>query len=146
MTAAAKQRLAAVVAILVAVGALAWLSWGNLGENLVYYWSPSEVVGNASKAAGATVRLGGLVVPGSFDAAKCDPGCTFRVTDGREEVTVVSEGLPPQMFREGQGVVVEGVYGEDGVFRTDRIMVKHSNEYQAPQEGEMPDVATLEVE
>lgn len=143
MTESTKRQLFGLVALLVAGGALAGLAWGNLGENLVYYWSPSELVARKDAALGVTVRLGGMVVPGSFDLTKCNPGCTFVVTDGKSEVTVQSEGMPPQMFREGQGVVVEGTTDKTGVFHTDRIMVKHSNEYQPPKEGEKPSAATL---
>jgi cytochrome c-type biogenesis protein CcmE len=128
--------IAAVGLGLLALGAI---SYGNLGENLVYYWSPTELVQKGEVAQGATIRLGGLVVPGTFDAEKCNPGCTFRITDGTTEVSVATEGLPPQMFREGIGVVVEGTMN-GSVFETDRVMIKHSNEYRAPEDGKMPDV------
>jgi cytochrome c-type biogenesis protein CcmE len=134
------RRFAGGFAILLAASALVGLSYGNLGQNLVYYWSPTELHANADKAVGATVRLGGLVVPGTFDMKKCNPGCNFRVTDGQNEVLVESTGLPPQMFREGIGVVVEGQY-DGAVFHTDRVMVKHSNEYRAPEDGKEPDFA-----
>ena len=58
---------------------------------------------------------------------------TFDVTDGNKTVSVDSSSNPPAMFREGIGVVVEGKLGGDGVFRSERVMVKHSNEYQAPE-------------
>jgi cytochrome c-type biogenesis protein CcmE len=144
MTESTKRQLYGLVAILVMLGALAGVAWSNLGENLVYYWSPSELVAKAEAAQGVTVRLGGQVVPGSFDLKACNPGCTFKVTDGKAEVTVRSEGMPPQMFREGQGCVVEGTTDKDGVFHTDRIMVKHSNEYRPPETGQKPSELTLD--
>ena len=135
MTDAMRKRLFGVVAILVAAIGLGIVMFADLGENLVYYWSPTEL--RAQENAGeATVRLGGLVVPGSIDH---DPGAStlrFEVTDGTTTVSVHSDGNPPQMFREGIGVVVEGQLQPDGVFHTDRVMVKHSNEYEAPGEGE----------
>lgn len=137
------SRLFAVGAVTVAVGALAWVSMSNLGENLVYYWSPTELQAKHAEAVGRTVRLGGLVVPGTFDLTKCNPGCTFAITDGQTNVDIASSGLPPQMFREGQGVVVEGSLEGDGKFHTDRIMVKHSNEYKAPAPGDKPKPDTL---
>lgn len=144
MTELWKRRLFGLGAILVVVAMLVGLSFGNLGQNVVYYWSPTELVQKRDEAQGQTVRLGGLVMPGTFDLAACDPGCSFRITDGRTEVAVETEGVPPQMFRAGIGVVVEGQLHGD-VFRTDRVMIKHSNEYQAPEGGEKPDMAaTLE--
>ena len=58
----------------------------------------------------------------------------FQITDGKQTVPVRATGAPPQMFREGIGVVVEGTVTESGTFETDRLMVKHSNEYKAPDE------------
>jgi cytochrome c-type biogenesis protein CcmE len=143
MTESSKRQIFGVIAIAVALAGLAGITWGNLGQNLVYYWSPTELVAKGEAAEGVTVRLGGMVVPGSFDLAACNPGCTFKVTDGKSEVVVKSEGMPPQMFREGQGCVVEGTADKAGVFHTDRIMVKHSNEYRPPKDGEMPGQGTL---
>lgn len=126
-----KRRLIGALVVLLAGALLAWAVVGNLGNNIVYYWSPTELVAKGDAAQGATVRLGGLVVPGSFDLSKCTPGCAFRITDGKTEVAVETEGLPPQMFRAGIGVVVEGRL--DGqVFHTDRVMIKHDNQYKAP--------------
>ena len=137
-------------ALVVASGMLAGVVWGlgGLSENLVYYWSPTELVQAGDKAYSATVRLGGMVEPGSVDWDKDQSRLAFRVTDGSTVVSVVSTGAPPQMFREGIGVVVEGEYAEDGVFHTDRVMVKHSNEYRAPHDGEHPEQVfqTLVVE
>ena len=135
--------LAAVTAVLIAGGALVWISAGNLGENLVYYWSPTELNGAGDKAAGATVRLGGLVQPGSVDWDPDSQRLSFRISDGTEEVRVVSNGSPPQMFREGIGVVVEGQLQGADVFHTDRVMVKHSNEYRAPDDAQMPSVEEM---
>lgn len=127
----AKRRMIGALVVVMAGALLAWAVIGNLGNNIVYYWSPTELAEKGASAQGATVRLGGLVVPGSFDLSKCSPGCAFRVTDGKTEVAVETEGLPPQMFRAGIGVVVEGsLQGE--VFHTDRVMIKHDNQYKAP--------------
>lgn len=142
MTAEARNRLIAIGAILVAGGALAWIAFGNIGDNLVYYWKPSEMVAQGDKAYGATIRLGGVVVPGSVVWNPEHSALTFQVADTRlptaTKVSVKSEQTPPQMFREGIGVVVEGTYAADQVFRTNRLMVNHSNEYRAPTDGGMP--------
>jgi cytochrome c-type biogenesis protein CcmE len=136
-----KNKIGAFVALLVAGGALAFLAVGDLGENLVYYWSPTEMMAQKEKAVGATIRLGGMVEPGSLQPE----GTTlkFKVTDGGATVPVVSSGVPPQMFREGIGVVVEGTLASDGTFKCSRMMVKHDNEYRAPHEGEKPSLETL---
>ncbi|MFO0597533.1 MAG: cytochrome c maturation protein CcmE [Myxococcaceae bacterium] len=138
-----RNRLIALGAILVAGGALTWIAFGNIGENLVYYWKPSEMVAQGQKAYGATVRLGGVVVPGSVQWNSEHTIVSFQVADSHAptavKVNVRSEQTPPQMFREGIGVVVEGAYSADLVFRTNRLMVNHSNEYRAPTDGGMPD-------
>ena len=99
---------------------------------MVYYLSASELLDPQGPAAtGATVRLGGMVRPGDEDGWREQLPLRFYVTDGQSTVKVSSTGAAPQMFREGIGVVVEG-YLDDGVFHTDRVMVKHNNEYRVP--------------
>jgi cytochrome c-type biogenesis protein CcmE len=143
MTAEARNRLVAIGAILVAAGALGWIAFGNIGENLVYYWKPGEMLAQGDRAYGATIRLGGVVVPGSISWNAEHTGLTFEVADTHlptaPKVKVKAEQTPPQMFREGIGVVVEGTFAADQVFRTNRLMVNHSNEYRAPHDGGMPE-------
>lgn len=144
-----RNRLVAVGAILVAGGALAWIALGNMGDNLVYYWKPSEMQAQGDKAYGATVRLGGVVVPGSVSWNTEHTTITFSVADshapGAAHVKVVAHETPPQMFREGIGVVVEGSLQRDNTFKTNRLMVNHSNEYKAPHDGGMPEGAWKET-
>lgn len=108
-----------------AVGALAVV---GLGEAAVYYRTPTEVLEQPT-AAGERLRLGGLVLPGSVRS----DGTTvrFELSDGVTGVAVVHRGDPSGVFQEGQGAVVEGVLDADGSFRSDLVMVKHSNEYTA---------------
>ena len=138
-----RRRVVTVVAIAVVLGVLAFLAFGGLGENLVYYWSPSELVASGDDAMGATVRLGGLVAPGSVD--RSDDGLTLRfaVTDGKAQVPITTKSVPPAMFREGIGVVVEGSLAKNGEFQTQRLLVKHDNEYRAPEDGEELDVEKM---
>lgn len=138
MTSIAKRRLMLVAALTVAGGALAFISFGTMGENLVYYWDPSQLVAAGDKAYGASVRLGGVVKPGSLDWKQTEGHLRFEVTDSKQTVQVHATGAPPQMFREGIGVVVEGTLSKSGVFEADRLMVKHSNEYRAPVAGQAP--------
>ena len=122
------------IAVIAAV--LVFLAVGGIGENLVYYWSPSELVSAGDEAYGATVRLGGLVAPGTVVRGADGLDLRFAVTDGNEQVAVHARAVPPAMFREGIGVVVEGRLSRDGVFETKRLMVKHDNQYQPPSEGD----------
>ena len=138
-----RRRLFAVVAVLVALGAMGYIAAGGIGSNLVYYWSPSEVREAGREAVGASVRLGGLVEPGSIERSSDGLTLRFAVTDGKSSVPVTAESVPPAMFREGIGVVVEGTMGDDGTFQTQRLMVKHDNQYQAPGEGEEFDVEEM---
>ena len=139
MTPQARNRLLAVGALLVAAGGLAFIAMGNIGENLVYYWSPKEVLANGDKAYGPTIRLGGVVRAGSVQWDSDHTHLSFEVADSMAPdahvVKVVATEVPPQMFREGIGVVVEGTYAPSQVFTSNRLMVNHSNEYRAP-EGE----------
>ncbi|MDQ1349031.1 MAG: cytochrome c-type biosis protein CcmE [Acidobacteriota bacterium] len=138
-----RHRLLAIGAILIAAGTFGFLALGGLGKSLVYYWSPSELRAHGGKAEGATIRLGGLVAPGSIETGEGGLGLKFRMTDGTETVTVFTTAVPPAMFREGIGVVVEGALQADGTFATDRLMIKHDNEYQAPGKGDSRSVKQL---
>ena len=138
-----RRRVVTVVALAVVVGVLAFLAFGGLGENLVYYWSPSELLDSGDKALGATVRLGGLVAPGSVVRSEDGLTLRFAVTDGKNQVPISTKSVPPAMFREGIGVVVEGSLLENGEFETQRLLVKHDNQYQAPGEGENLDMAEM---
>jgi cytochrome c-type biogenesis protein CcmE len=109
--------------------ALGWVAWRGLGDSLVYYRTPTEVVREV--AADERVRLGGYVEPGTLRQGS--DGVRFIVSDGATRITVVGSGGVPSLFREGQGVVVEGRYGQDGLFRADTILVKHDAEYRPPE-------------
>lgn len=113
-----------------------WLMFGGLEKNIVFFLTPAELLAKGDAGVGVPVRLGGQVKPGSvqWDAKTLD--LRFTVTDGDREVQVRSTGAPPQMFRDGMGVIVEGRYGSGGVFDATNLMVKHSNEYRAPAPGE----------
>ena len=126
-----QRRMALLGALVVAGSALAFIAFGNIGENLVYYWNPSQL----REAGDKSIRLGGVVKDGTVDWNPDASELEFVVSDGSEEVAVHCSGAPPQMFRAGIGVVVEGTMTKTGVFESSRLMVKHSNEYKAPKEG-----------
>ena len=115
-----------------------YLIYGGLDSNIVYFLTPAELQAKGPEAVGTAVRLGGMVVPGSvkWDADALD--LRFVMSDNTSKVTVHSRKAPPQMFKEGMGVVVEGKLNRNGVFESSNVMVKHSNEYKAPHPGEKP--------
>jgi cytochrome c-type biogenesis protein CcmE len=116
------------------LGSLGWLAGSGLTGSLVYYETPSDLL--ARSPGGERVRLGGLVEPGSVQ--EVPGGVRFVVTDGTHELAVSERGGVPSMFQAGRGVVVEGVYGADGVFHGDTVMVKHDNVYRPPAPGATP--------
>ena len=104
----------------------------NLRDNLVYYRIPSEVRDNPAAIEAGRFRLGGQVVPGTV--VDDGTGVRFDVTDGIATVTVVHQGAPQQLFREGIGVVVEGTW--DGtVFSSDSMIIKHDEQYRTEDGG-----------
>jgi len=130
-----RSRLFLLVALGVAAIAFGVIATTGISRNLVYYWSPSDITHAGDKAYGATIRLGGQVAPGSIRMGNGSL-TDFDVTDRKTTVHVKASGIPPQMFREGIGVVVEGTMVRPGYFQSDRLMVSHNNEYRAPKDGE----------
>jgi cytochrome c-type biogenesis protein CcmE len=118
------------------VAVFAWLLFGGLEKNVVFFLTPKELLAKGRDGMDVPVRLGGQVKPGTtkWDAKTLD--LSFTVTDGAGDIMVKSTGAPPQMFRDGMGVVVEGRFASSGVFQATNLMVKHSNEYRAPKPGE----------
>ena len=117
---------------------------GGIGENLVYYWGPTELKQAGAKAVGATIRLGGLVADGSIRQGEGASGVEFDVVDRKGGLSHVKcSGVPPQMFRERIGVVVEGTLTSAGHFQGHRLMVSHGNEYRAPGEREEIEIDKL---
>jgi cytochrome c-type biogenesis protein CcmE len=121
-------------AVIVAV--FSWLIFGGLEKNVVFFLTPDELLAKGPEGINVPVRLGGLVKPESVKWNSETLDLRFTVFEGDGEIAVQSTGAPPQMFRDGMGVIVEGRYGADGLFHASSLMVKHSNEYRAPAEGE----------
>ncbi|MEP6989352.1 MAG: cytochrome c maturation protein CcmE [bacterium] len=127
-----------IVGLVVIVAAFAYLIYGGLDKNVVYFLTPKELLAKGTDGVDVPVRLGGQVKPGSVKWNDASLDLNFVVTDGKGEIPVHSRGAPPQMFRDGMGVVVEGRYHGDGVFSSTNLIVKHSNEYRPPKPGETP--------
>lgn len=127
-----------ILGLAVIIGAFGWLLFGGLDKNVVFFLTPVELLAKGTDAVDRPVRLGGQVKPGSVKWDEATLDLRFTVTDGSGDVQVHSTGSPPQMFRDGMGVVVEGRFGADSLFRASSLMIKHSNEYRAPAEGQRP--------
>lgn len=140
-----RRRTRRFVILAVAVAAIAFLAIaaGGINDNLVYYWTPTDLRAAGDKAYGATIRLGGMVAPGSVRHHTGTTGVEFDVQDANAVVHVKSSGVPPQMFRDGIGVVVEGTMTRDGSFESRRLMVSHNNEYRAPKAGHPVDAKEM---
>ncbi|MBI5299484.1 MAG: cytochrome c maturation protein CcmE [Deltaproteobacteria bacterium] len=127
-----------VLAILVILGGLSVLFFGKLESNIVYFVTPTELLAKGDLAYEKPVRLGGTVKKGSIEWDPQAISLKFLLTDGSKEIPVASHSTPPQMFQDDMGVVVEGKLFRNDSFQADRLMVKHSNEYRPPKEGEKP--------
>ncbi|HZU13749.1 MAG TPA: cytochrome c maturation protein CcmE [Chloroflexota bacterium] len=128
---------ALIVGGLVIAAALAFILYQGLSNNLVYYITPSELLARGAAAQGQDFRLGGQVRPGSVHVSHGMHTVTFILQDPRGAVHVISEGIPPPMFRAGAGVVVEGIYRGD-IFNATTLMVKHCATYRPPTPGTVP--------
>jgi len=138
-----QKKVFAIGALAVASGAFLAITAGGIGKNLVYYWGPTELRQAGNKSVGATIRLGGQVAKGSLVQKPGVAAIEFDVADGKESVHVKSAGVPPQMFREGIGVVVEGTMTKAGHFESQRLMVSHGNEYRSPDDPQKADMKSL---
>ena len=103
-----------------------------LDDNLVFFHSPTQIVEKKPPTT-QRLRVGGLVTPGSVVKAPDGLTTTFTVTDMRATLKVTYRGQLPDLFREGQGVVAEGVLGADGVFVAREILAKHDETYMPPE-------------
>ncbi len=98
-----------------------------LSEQVTFFRTPSDLV-NVIPNESSRVRLGGVVVEGSVDSSSGD-GVTFAVEDANAALKVRYAGILPDLFREGQGIVAEGIMGPDGTFSADTVLAKHDETY-----------------
>ncbi|MGU9978023.1 MAG: cytochrome c maturation protein CcmE [Candidatus Oxydemutatoraceae bacterium WSBS_2016_MAG_OTU14] len=133
MTQRQKHRLAFVLLLLTAFSVAAMLVVYALGQNLLYFYTPSQVAQGESPVQ-RDFNVGGLVVAGSVKHAGTE--VQFDITDTQRIVTVVYNGILPDLFREGQGIVATG-RAEGKVFRAARVLAKHDENYMPPEVAEM---------
>jgi cytochrome c-type biogenesis protein CcmE len=128
-----RRRLWIVIMAMMLLTVAAGLILTAFRDSIVFFYTPSEVAGK-HVPAGRAMRIGGLVEDGSVDRA----GNTirFRVTDMKSSLPVTYKGILPDLFREGQGVVAEGMLGSDGVFQARQVLAKHDETYMPPEVAE----------
>lgn len=126
-----QRRMVMVLVLVGGVGLAVGLGLEAFRNNLLYFISPSQVV--AGKApVGRTFRLGGLVKKGSVHRKKGSLKVRFVLTDFAHKVTVVYDGVLPDLFREGQGIVASGRLNSHGVFVASEVLAKHDSTYMPP--------------
>ncbi len=125
----------------VIAAAIIGASFLAINENSVYFFTPAEAVAKASTLQDQSIKVGGMVVPGSQQWTAETLDLRFTLSDLKgAEIKVQHKGTPPDMFKEGSGVVVEGrinLAGNEMISRN--LMVKHSEEYKTPHAGESID-------
>lgn len=121
-----QKRLAVIAGLGVVLALAAALVLTALRDQIVFFYSPTEI-GARQVEPGQPIRLGGLVKDGSWTRDGQDN--TFIVTDGASEIEAHYQGILPDLFREGQGVVAEGAIGPDGAFKASNVLAKHDENY-----------------
>jgi len=130
-----KRRMMVILVAGIGLGSAAALTLSAFSDNLVFFVSPSDLA--KSGPSGRQVRLGGLVEAGTVQKSTGgQAGAQFKVTDGNASVPVTFKGILPDLFREGQGVVVLGVEQQDGVFRASEVLAKHDETYMPKEVAE----------
>jgi cytochrome c-type biogenesis protein CcmE len=126
------KRLALISGGLAALGVAAGLVLNAFQSNLVFFFSPSQVLANEAPRDRA-FRIGGMVEAGSLERQADGLTVRFNVTDTARTVPVLYTGILPDLFREGKGVVAQGSLGKDGVFHASQVLAKHDENYMPPE-------------
>ena len=126
------RRKVLVIAIVFGVSLATVLGLTAFEENLLYFYSPTQVK-NGDAPQSHTFRVGGLVVDGSVQRAPDSLTVQFDVTDNEEVMTVEYTGILPDLFREGQGIVAMGSFNSDNHFVADEVLAKHDEKYMPPE-------------
>ena len=132
MTPLRRQRFILVGLLVVGVSVALGLALLALRENINLFFSPTQV--KAGEAPNQTsFRLGGMVVEGSVRRPDSDLSVEFALTDTVEQVTVTYNGFLPDLFREGQGIVAQGILNSNGIFEATQVLAKHDENYMPPE-------------
>ena len=126
------KRIALIAGGVAALGIAAALVLNAFQSNLVFFFSPSQVLAKEAPQ-GRTFRIGGMVETGSVKRQSDGLTVRFNVTDTAQTVPVVYTGILPDLFKEGKGVVAQGSLGADGVFHASQVLAKHDENYMPPE-------------
>jgi cytochrome c-type biogenesis protein CcmE len=132
MTPARKKRLGLIILIVTGVAIGLSFALKSLNENIMFFFSPSEVAGGKAPQD-RLFRLGGMVVDGSVSRPGEGLTVMFDLTDNAESVTVEYTGILPDLFREGQGIVANGKLNSSGAFVAQEVLAKHDENYMPPE-------------
>ncbi|SDU12146.1 cytochrome c maturation protein CcmE [Halopseudomonas salegens] len=127
-----KKRLSIVLLILAGVGIAVALALAALSQNINLFYTPTEIA-EGGAPLDTRIRAGGMVVDGSVVRSQTDLNVAFDLTDGERSVTVSFDGILPDLFREGQGIVALGRLNADRVLIADEVLAKHDEEYMPPE-------------
>lgn len=127
-----KQRLMLIGLMLIGIGLAATFALKAFNENLMYFFSTTDVV-EGKAPQDALFRLGGMVVKGSVERPGANLLVRFKLSDFSKEVTVEYSGILPDLFREGQGIVAKGRLDARGVFVAEEVLAKHDENYMPPE-------------
>jgi cytochrome c-type biogenesis protein CcmE len=120
---------------LIILAALSYIIYGGMQQAIVYFVTPSELKAKETASNDKFLRMGGMVVTGSLQKDLKNLTYRFDLADGNVSFPVFFRGVPPDLFTEGKGAVVEGRIGPDGVFQATTIMAKHAEEYSPHLDG-----------
>ena len=127
-----KQRLYIVLFIVIGASVAAGLVFWALRDNMNFFYAPAQIAAGEAPA-GKTIRVGGLVVPGSLRRSDSGLEVGFTVTDNKAELEIAYQGILPDLFAEGQGIVANGELLADGSFRATQVLAKHDENYMPPE-------------
>lgn len=134
------KRIIFICVSLAAIGLATWLVLGAFRNNLVFFYSPTQVAAKEAPV-NKTFRIGGLVQDGTLKRDTDGLTVRFNVTDTATNIPVVYKGILPDLFKEGRGCVAQGRVGADGTFYADMIMAKHDENYMPPEAARALDQA-----
>jgi cytochrome c-type biogenesis protein CcmE len=125
-----------IIGALIIVAALTYIIYYGMGQSFVYFVTPTELKAKERTSTDKFLRMGGMVVKGSLQKDVKNLTYHFELTDGTTAIPVFFRGVPPDLFADGKGAVVEGRLDGDGVFQAATIMAKHAEEYSPPPQGQ----------
>ena len=134
------KRIGFIVIGLASLGIAAYLVASAFRNNLVFFFSPTQVVAKEAPVD-RTFRIGGLVQDGTLKRDTDGLTVRFTVTDTAASIPVVYKGILPDLFKEGRGCVAQGKLGSDGVFQAEQVLAKHDENYMPPEAGQAIDKA-----